>query len=135
MKDKHIKMHIYIRIEITNGMGNIIEPCFEKDFMSSLIKETNGAIQPLLHEYPHFTKNYPDNGWISYYYDVDCDVEVNISQLLRDQVGCFAPFAKLVVHSQDIANKIRDNLRETMDKTLLNLKNVTVTLQGEKYYK
>ncbi len=133
-KDKHIKMNIYIRIEITNGLGNIVEPAFEKEFMSSLIKETNGAIRPLIDEYPHITKSYPDNGWISYYYDVNSDIEVNISQLLREQAGCLAFLAKKFYKSQDIADIICGNLRNGI-RQKLNLRDVKVLLVGEKYYK
>ncbi len=133
-KDKHIKMNIYIRIEITNGLGNIVEPAFEKEFMSSLIIETNGAIRPLIDEYPHIKKSYPDNGWISYYYDVNSDIEVNISQLLREQAGCLAFLAKKFYKSQDIADIICGNLRNGI-RQKLNLRDVKVLLVGEKYYK
>ncbi len=132
--DKHIKMNIYLRIEIMNGVGgSIIEPAFEKEFMSSLIKETNGAIRPLFETYPHYNKSYPDNGWVFYYLDVNCDIDVNISQLLRDQAGCFSPIANLFHHSQDIANIIQSNIRESVSKKL-NLKDIQVKLVGEKYY-
>ncbi len=132
--DKHIKMNIYLRIEIMNGVGgSIIEPAFEKEFMSSLIKETNGAIRPLLQTFPHYTKSYPDNGWITYYLDVNSDIDVNISQLLRDQAGCFSPIANLFYHSQDIANIIQSNIRESVSKKLT-LKDIQVKLVGEKYY-
>ncbi len=135
VKDKFRKMKIYIRIEIINGTGfSIIEPTLEKEFMSSLMIETKGAIKPLMENYPHFTKSYPDNGWISYYFDIHCDIEVNISQLLRDNAGWLYFIAKKFYGSEYIANTIRTKLFMSI-REKLNLKDVQVTLIGDKYYK
>ena len=133
--DKYRKMKIYIRIEIINGTGfSIIEPTLESEFMSSLIRETKGAIQPLMKMYPYFTKEYPNSGWISYYYDIHCDIEVNISQLLRDNAGWLYFIAKKFYGSEYIANMIRTKLFLSI-REKLNLKDVQVILVGDKYYK
>ncbi len=135
VKDKFRKMKIYIRIEIINGTGfTIIEPTLEKEFMSSLMIETKSAIKPLMENYPHFTKSYPSNGYFSYYLDMESDIEVNISQLLRDNAGWLYFIAKKFYGSEYIANTIRTKLFMSI-REKLNLKDVQVTLIGDKYYK
>ncbi len=112
-------VNIEIVLRVTNGFYENVISSFRNDFMKILIKESNGAIKPIIQEFPHMRDNY-GYGIIWFYLYINIPIYIDIHKIIEDQVDnkLLASIAKKFIKTNRILSEFKKELERNITKSL-----------------
>jgi hypothetical protein len=118
--DKLRNLNIVIDLDITNGwLETVRDPLYDK-LMKGLIDKSNGAIRPLLPNWPHMNCHFGEKRMLGFSIQLQLPVIVNKTELVRQKAGCWTPLALHLVQSKKIADTLQRELHSSIDKEFSN---------------
>ena len=87
--------------------------------MKILIKESNGAIKPMIKEFPHMRDSY-SYGIIWFYLYISIPVQIDIHKIIEDQVDnkLLSSIAKKFIKTDRILSEFKRELERNITKSL-----------------